>query len=73
MAFWELEYVSPFSSELCPEGFVCVTGNTLRIIALEKLGETFNQQVVPLRYTPRKLLINPHTSNLIILESDHHT
>lgn len=33
--------------------------NTLRILTLERLGETFNQQSCPLRYTPRKFIIHP--------------
>lgn len=66
-----LEYCSAFSSEQCPEGFVAISGNTLRIVTLERLGELFNQTVVPLRYTPRKLLIHEETNNLLIIESDH--
>jgi splicing factor 3B subunit 3 len=38
------------------KGIVGTSGNTLRIIAPEKLGEVFNQTVVPLRYSPRKLV-----------------
>ena len=48
-----------FASEQCPEGFVAVAKNTLRILTLERLGETFNQQSCPLRYTPRKFVIHP--------------
>lgn len=38
-----LEYASGFSSEQCPEGIVAISTNTLRILALEKLGAIFNQ------------------------------
>ena len=38
-----LEYASGFSSEQCPEGIVAIAANTLRILALEKLGAVFNQ------------------------------
>ena len=34
------------SSEQCPEGIVAIAGNTLRILALEKLGAIFNQGTV---------------------------
>merc|ERR1712150_400500 len=68
-----LEYASSFSSEQCPEGIVCISVNTLRIVTLEKLGDLFNQQIVPLRYTPRQLLIHPISNNLIILETDHNS
>jgi len=68
-----LEHCSPFNSEQCPEGLVCISDNTLRIVMLEKLGELFNQTVVPLRYTPRKLLVHDESSNLVIIESDHNS
>jgi splicing factor 3B subunit 3 len=68
-----LEYVSYFTSEQCNEGMVCISGNTLRIIALERLGELFNQTTLPLRYTPRKFIIHPTTNLLCIIETDHNT
>ena len=42
-----------------------------RILALEKLGAVFNQVSMPLQYTPRKFVVHPETSNLIIIETDH--
>ena len=47
-----------FASEQCPEGFVAVVKSSLRILMLERLGETFNQTSVPLRYTPRGFAID---------------
>lgn len=38
---------------------MAVAKNTLRVIALERLGEFFNQQSLRLRYTPRKFVIHP--------------
>jgi splicing factor 3B subunit 3 len=60
-----------FCSEQCPEGFVAVVKNTLRILMVENIGETFNQTPMRLRYTPRRLAIHPGTNTLIIAESDH--
>jgi len=71
LSYHQLEYGSCFKSELCPEGIVAISGNTLRIITLEKLGEMFEQTVYPLRYTPRQMLVNPITHSLIICEADH--
>jgi len=34
-----------FASDQCPEGFVAVAKGSLRILAVENVGETFNQQV----------------------------
>ncbi len=54
-----LDYAAPFHSEQCAEGFVAIARNTLRILALERLGTVFNQVVTPLQYTPRKLVVEP--------------
>lgn len=50
LSYEVLEHCSAFSSEQCPEGLVAISENTLRIVTLERLGELFNQTVVPLRY-----------------------
>lgn len=49
LSYEALDYSSSFSSEQCPEGFCAVAKNTLRILSLERLGETFNQQVVQVK------------------------
>ena len=38
---------------------------------MEKLGAVFNQVATPLQYTPRKFVIHPESSNLIVIEHDH--
>ena len=60
-----------FSSEQCPEGVVAIAGNTLRILALEKLGAIFNQVRNPLGKTPRKFVVHPDTANLVVAESEY--
>ena len=54
LSYESLEYASGFASEQCPEGIVAISTNTLRILALEKLGAVFNQVSHPLKYTPRR-------------------
>ena len=71
LSYDPLEFASSFTSEQCPEGIVAIAANTLRILALEKLGVVFNQVAMPLQYTPRKFAIHPITKSLIILETDH--
>ncbi|XP_055891647.1 splicing factor 3B subunit 3-like [Biomphalaria glabrata] len=71
LSYETLEYASGFASEQCPEGIVAISTNTLRILALEKLGAVFNQVAWPLQYTPRKFVIHPESNNLIIIETDH--
>ena len=60
-----------FSSEQFPEAIVCAAGTEMRIIALEQLGESFNQERIPLRYTPRRLLIHAASKLIVTIESDH--
>ena len=71
LSYQTLEYASGFNSEQCPDGIVAVSGNTLRIITIERLGQVFNEQVMPLKYTPRKSCVIPGTSLLIVVEADH--
>jgi len=71
LSYVPLEYASPFASEQCPEGIVSISSNTLRIISVERLGETFNQSEIPLTLTPRRFIVHPVTNHLVIIESDH--
>jgi splicing factor 3B subunit 3 len=71
LSYETLDYASAFSSEACPEGIVAVSKNTLRILALEKLGLVFNQVSTSLELTPRKIIANPASNTLILLESEH--
>ncbi|KAI8990232.1 CPSF A subunit region-domain-containing protein [Pilobolus umbonatus] len=73
LSYEMLEYGSAFISEQCPEGVVAIAGNTLRIFAVEKLGNTFNQVSIPLKYTPRKFALHPPTRTFVVVESDHGT
>lgn len=71
LSYETLEYAAGFSSEQCPEGVVAISTNTLRILAVEKLGAVFNQMSFPLEYTPKKFVIQPDTGKLVIIETDH--
>ncbi|XP_071784938.1 splicing factor 3B subunit 3-like [Asterias amurensis] len=71
LSYETLEYASGFASEQCPEGIVAISTNTLRILALEKLGAVFNQVSTPLTYTPRRFAIHPESNNIVVIESDH--
>eukprot|EP01134_Creolimax_fragrantissima_P001492 CFRG1492T1 len=71
LTYETLEYATSFTSEQCPEGIVAISGNTLRIIATEKLGAVFNQTAAQLKYTPRKLCVHPQSSLMLIIETDY--
>ena len=70
LSFQALDHASAFSSEQCPEGFVAVSGGMLRFLTVERLGEAFNQTQVPLRYTPRRMVVPPGGKVLAICECD---
>lgn len=49
LSFDPLDFAAEFSTEMCPEGVVAVSGEKLRIFGVERLGEVFNQAALPLR------------------------
>ncbi|KAH7652511.1 splicing factor 3B subunit 3 protein [Dioscorea alata] len=71
LSYETLEYAASFSSDQCAEGVVAVAGDALRVFTIERLGETFNETAIPLRYTPRKFVLQPKRKLLVIVESDH--
>ncbi|KAG5533303.1 hypothetical protein RHGRI_027481 [Rhododendron griersonianum] len=70
LSYEALEYAASFSSDQCAEGVVSVAGDALRVFTIERLGETFNETAIPLRYTPRKFVLQPKRKLLVIIESD---
>ena len=73
MSYETLEYAATFASEQCPEGFVSVAGNTLRILTVERFGEIFNQQSMKLAYTPRRAALLKQANCFVVLETDHNS
>lgn len=70
LSYETLEFAASFASDQCAEGVVAVAGDALRIFTIERLGETFNETIIPLRYTPRKFVLHPKKKYLVIIESD---
>lgn len=83
LSYKSLEFAAGFCSDQCAEGIVAIAENTLRyvfllpfqhyfsIIAVEKLGASFNQLSFPLKYTPRKMVVHPTAGTIMVIESDH--
>ncbi|ETB61854.1 hypothetical protein YYC_01663 [Plasmodium yoelii 17X] len=57
-----LEYASSFYSEQCSDGYVAISGNSLRIFRFYRLGEVFSQNILHLTFTPRKIVPLPFPS-----------
>nr|XP_019006069.1 pre-mRNA-splicing factor RSE1 [Kwoniella mangroviensis CBS 8507]OCF69530.1 pre-mRNA-splicing factor RSE1 [Kwoniella mangroviensis CBS 8507] len=68
-----LEYAWNLSAAMCPDGLIGISGNTLRIFTIPKLGEKLKQDVLPLSYTPRKFVSHPYNTVFYMIESDHRT
>ena len=64
-------YAAPFSSEHCPEGFVVISGTSLKFAVLGRLGDTFSQTSSQLKATPRAFAKHPQYPYLIIAESEY--
>ena len=60
LAYSRLTSVSSFSSEEVPEGFVAIEQNQLHFISNpEKLNNTFTENIINLKYTPRGMSVYP--------------
>ncbi|CAH0482135.1 unnamed protein product [Peronospora belbahrii] len=66
-----LSYASSFDSEQCPGGIVALTNDGMKILTVDQLGDTFNQQKCNIRYTPRKAVVHSPSRRLVVIESDH--
>ena len=72
-----VEFAASFNSELCPDGLVVVSGDSLRIVTLNTQS-TFSELSLPLSHTPRKLCVVPsilpkdRSVMLAVLEADMH-
>lgn len=71
VSYEALDWACSFSSDQCPEGIIAVAKGTLRIMTVDRLGETFNQTVHKLRYTPRQQVVHPKLGVIAIAEADY--
>ncbi|KAK0505095.1 CPSF A subunit region-domain-containing protein [Armillaria luteobubalina] len=73
LIFENFDYAWGFSAELSPEGLIGITGSTLRIFQIPKLGTKLKADSIPLSYTPRKFITHPHNEYFYVIEADHRT
>ncbi|XP_004345726.1 splicing factor 3B subunit 3 [Capsaspora owczarzaki ATCC 30864] len=73
LSYDALDCAATFSAANCPNGLVAIAGNTLRVLNLPRLGSVFNQTSMPLKYTPRRFIVDSEHRLLVIAESDHNT
>ncbi|RDB18465.1 Pre-mRNA-splicing factor RSE1 [Hypsizygus marmoreus] len=66
-----LDYAGSFCGEMCPEGFIGISGSLLRIFSVPQLGKKLKQDSIPLSYTPRKFITHPTNHYFYMVEADH--
>ncbi|KAJ1662738.1 pre-mRNA-splicing factor rse1 [Coemansia sp. RSA 1813] len=72
LSYDALDDATGFVSEQCPQGgIVAVTGDTLRILAIERPDATFNYATIPLTHTPRAFVLHPESRHFAVIETDH--
>ncbi|KAE9403897.1 hypothetical protein BT96DRAFT_964384 [Gymnopus androsaceus JB14] len=77
LIFESFDFAWSFSAELSPEGLIGITGSTLRIFQIPKLGTQLKQDSIPLSYTPRKFITQTWTREMgpvtyfYLIEGDH--
>lgn len=70
LSYEPFDYAASFSSPQVPEGIVAISGNTLRVLSLERLGDVYNQQQNRLESTPRRFVIHPQSGNVVVLMTE---
>ncbi|ORZ33067.1 CPSF A subunit region-domain-containing protein, partial [Catenaria anguillulae PL171] len=70
-----LDYAAGFANEMYPEACVAVSGNTLRVVLPDKLGQPLTAGTpVELGYTPRCApVLHPASLHMVVAEADPNT
>jgi splicing factor 3B subunit 3 len=58
-----LEHATSFNSEQCPDGFVGISRNSLRIFGITNITDPFSERKMKLDFTPKKLVVVPPIGN----------
>lgn len=64
------DYAASFSSLQVQEGIVAISGNTLRVLSLDRLGDVYNQRSHHLEASPRRFVVHPESGNIVVLMTD---
>ena len=70
--YGKIQSLCSFATQNLGSGIVTVYEEKMSILKFENFSNKFAINEIPLRYPPRKLLVNSY-NNLIIIESDNHT
>lgn len=70
LSYEPFEFAACFSSPEVNEGIVAISGCTLRVLSLEKLGDVYSQRSHELEITPRKFVVHPLSGNIVAIMTD---
>lgn len=70
LSYEPFDYAASFSSPEIREGIVAISGNSLKVLSLERLGDVYNQQQIPLETSPRKFVVHYESGNIVVLMTD---
>lgn len=70
LSYEPFDHAAGFNSPLVSEGIVAITGSTLRVLSLDKLGDVYNQQLNHLEGSPRRFVVHPESGNVVVMMND---
>lgn len=70
LSYEPFDYASSFSSPQVPEGVVAITGSTLRLLSLDRLGDVYNQQIHAFPASVRRFVVHEPSGNVVVMTTD---
>lgn len=70
LSFEPFDYAASFSSPEIKEGIVAISGRTLKVLSLERLGDVYTQEPHQLEASPRRFVVHPESGNIVVLMTD---
>lgn len=70
LSYEPFDHAASFTSPLIQEGIVAISGSTLRVLSLERLGDVYNQLSHKLEASPRRFVIHPESGNVVVMMTD---
>lgn len=70
LSYEAFDYAASFTSPEVKEGIIAISGTTLRVLSLDRLGDVYNQQLHHLEVTPRRFVVHPESGNIVAMSTD---
>lgn len=70
LSYEAFDFAASFTSPQIQEGVVAITGNKLRVLSLERLGDLYSQQSYKLEASPRRFVTHPGGGSVVVMMTD---